>query len=286
MALNYKLHFRTNFLWRFQDAVACFRFHAGPCCKSDRRVSLCRDGCRRRTGRGPGHGLQAGGRRGGRVRPRCRGILPRATTRRSGPAPTTGPRARRKALLAALRTRAARAAGGAATRAAAGADAQRATVRALGRVEVSPAKALLSYARDVQTGILSLPASIAASCGRCRIATGCLPGRFRHGRIRRRVPQGAAAAIQRIPAPDEGKVATGKRRLPGRLGPARAGARAGTGGRGAAVVALRDRLIAMGYLPRNARRTYDAHMQRAVQASRRSRAGGRRHRRGQHARGE
>ena len=139
------------------------------------------------------------------------------------------------------------------------------TVRDLGRVEVALSTALLDYARDVQTGIL-VPSSVDSGIVRQ------VPYRDRLSYLVDFASGDPAAFLKSLPPQSNEYRRLMKARLQlenvvdrGGWGPRVPSRRLEPGASGGAVVALRDRLVAMGYLERSARRTYDAEMQRAVQ---------------------
>ena len=139
------------------------------------------------------------------------------------------------------------------------------TPRDLGRAEVEMSRVFLLLSRDLQHGIL-------------------VPSRVDDG-IKREVPKTDPAAtlaeftrsnprafLRALPpkTAEYGRLMREKARLERRLGAGGWGPTvpAGTlepGASGPAVVALRNRLTLMGFLPRSASQTYDARMQQAVQ---------------------
>jgi murein L,D-transpeptidase YcbB/YkuD len=134
-----------------------------------------------------------------------------------------------------------------------------------GRLEVAMTLAFLAYARDVQTGVLE-PARIDPGLKR-EVAV----------RDRRANLEALAAAAQPAaflaalpPASAEyGRLMAAKLALEaaiaaGGWGPTVPGERLEPGQRGPEVVALRDRLVAMGYIDRSATEVYDAVIERAV----------------------
>lgn len=138
--------------------------------------------------------------------------------------------------------------------------------RDLGRIEVALTDMFLEYARDVQTGYFR-PSDI-------------------HDEIKRKVPlrdrgQILSAFVQSTPAafmralapqtPEYTRLMKHKFRLEEVIARGGWGARVPDGkfqlgDSGNAVVALRNRLIAMGYMQRTSRATFDAQMQKAVMA--------------------
>lgn len=134
-----------------------------------------------------------------------------------------------------------------------------------GRLEVRMTRAFLAYASDVATGVLD-PEK--ADAGIHRTVT-----RLDPLRLLARVEAGDVQALLRDLPPDapeyarlmkeklqiEAQIARGGWGEPLEMVPLAAGAE------GAAVVALRDRLVAMGYLRRSVTAVYDREMQAAVQ---------------------
>jgi len=137
--------------------------------------------------------------------------------------------------------------------------------RERGRLEVAMSRAFLAYARDIGTGILD-------------------PGLVDDGikrEVLRRDPvqtlrafaaSSPAAFLRALPPQSQTYAQLRKVRLDlvaaiarGGWGPRVSAGKLEPGAAGPAVVALRDRLMAMGYLPRTATQTYDAAIQRAVQ---------------------
>lgn len=132
-----------------------------------------------------------------------------------------------------------------------------------GRLEVAMTRALLDYARDLQTGVL-VPKTIDATIVR---------------EVPLRDPQANLAAFAADPAaflkalaptaPEYAQLMKERLSLQALAQAGGWGAPVPSGGAkpgasGATVVALRDRLVAMGYLARTASQTYDATMQAAV----------------------
>lgn len=139
--------------------------------------------------------------------------------------------------------------------------------RALGRVEVEMSKLFLTYARQIQTGVLT-PHDVDAGIKREVKLT-----------PRTELLSSFAAAAQpsvylrllQPTSPEYARLMKEKLRLEaliarGGWGPKVAASSLKPGQTGNAVIALRNRLIAMGYLSRSATRVYDAQIQSAVQA--------------------
>ncbi|WP_420567328.1 L,D-transpeptidase family protein [Thalassovita sp.] len=137
--------------------------------------------------------------------------------------------------------------------------------RDLGKVEVAMSKAFISYARDVQSGILT-PSEVDSDIKRKA------PLRDRKSYLTAFVDSNPAKFMRALP-PQTGEYA---RLLKARLqmeqvvskggwGPKVPGKKLEPGDSGNAVVALRNRLIAMGYLKRSSTRSYDATITKAVQ---------------------
>ena len=137
--------------------------------------------------------------------------------------------------------------------------------REMGRVEVELSKAYLAYARAVQTGLLE-------------------PRRIDAGLVREVPYRNKATLLAALENPDprqairalapttheyarlmKAKMQLEHRIAHGGWGPTVSAGKLSPGDTGAAVVALRNRLIAMGYLAPTALATYDAALQQAVQ---------------------
>ncbi|KQI69583.1 peptidoglycan-binding protein [Loktanella sp. 3ANDIMAR09] len=134
-----------------------------------------------------------------------------------------------------------------------------------GQMEVRLSQIFLQYARDVQTGILT-PANIVPLIKRE------VPLRSRAGTIDAFVQSNPAAFLRSLPpsSPEYARLMTEKLRMERQLaqggyGPSVPAGSLAPGASGAAVVALRDRLIAMGHLERTATQTYDSTIQAGVQ---------------------
>ncbi|WP_372886511.1 murein L,D-transpeptidase [Shimia sp.] len=141
-----------------------------------------------------------------------------------------------------------------------------ATPRDLGLLEVAMSRAYLAYARDIQTGMFE-PSSLDE--GIAREAPRRDPGLYL-GELREAEPQGYFAAL--VPrTPEYLRLMKEKLRLEqviarGGWGRTVAAGKLEPGDSGSAVVSLRNRLIALGYMQRSASREFDAAMQEAVQA--------------------
>ena len=137
--------------------------------------------------------------------------------------------------------------------------------RERGALEVRMTAAFLQYARDIQTGILD-PGSVVDGIERD------IPRRDRLAMLAAFSNAAPAAFLKSLPpnSPAYAQLMREKLRLErlvadGGWGP-KVGAEAlGPGQSGAQVVALRNRLQAMGYLGRSAALTYDGAMEKAVQ---------------------
>ena len=134
-----------------------------------------------------------------------------------------------------------------------------------GRLEVELSRILVSFAQDLQTGVL-VPS---------RVDSGMV--REVHRRSAEDILTGFAAATRPAAflrglapsSPEYLRLVREKLKLEDRIarggwGPRVPGGKLQPGDRGERVVALRNRLIAMGYLKRTASSTYDAAMMRAV----------------------
>ncbi|MCU0900993.1 MAG: L,D-transpeptidase family protein [Cypionkella sp.] len=133
------------------------------------------------------------------------------------------------------------------------------------RAEVALTRAFLAYARDVSSGALE-PIKIDPGLVReiARPDPALLLAQMKAGDpaelLRGLVPRAPRyAQLMRAKRALEDKIATGG------WGPVVRTAGLGPGDSGDAVVALRDRLVAMGYLGRSATRSFDASIQAAVQ---------------------
>ncbi|WP_282077182.1 L,D-transpeptidase family protein [Epibacterium ulvae] len=140
------------------------------------------------------------------------------------------------------------------------------TTRDLGRVEAALSKAFVTYAEDLKTGML-------------------VPSKIDDGMVRKKADLDAEAlftglmaeqptAYMRNLAPDSPQyraLMREKQRLErlvqtGGWGPTVPAGKKQPGQKGAGVIALRNRLIAMGYLERSASGSYDSALEQAVQA--------------------
>ncbi|MFN4173350.1 MAG: murein L,D-transpeptidase [Pseudorhodobacter sp.] len=135
-----------------------------------------------------------------------------------------------------------------------------------GRLEVAMSLALLDYARDVQTGALE-PQKVVSGIVRK------VPVRDRRANLDAFAAADPVSFLKSLPPQSQSYVQLMKAKfeLESRLarggwGPEVPARSLKPGETGAAVVALRDRLQAMGYLGRTAAASYDAALQKAVQA--------------------
>lgn len=140
------------------------------------------------------------------------------------------------------------------------------TERDRGRVEVELSRMFLQYARDIQTGVL-VPSSIDDDIKRE------VPLRSRAGLLRAFSKSSPKAFLRALPPQSQeyARLMKEKMRFERLLGQGgwgdtvRAGRTLRPGDAGNDVIALRNRLIRMGYLPRTATASYDGAMQKAVQ---------------------
>jgi murein L,D-transpeptidase YcbB/YkuD len=137
--------------------------------------------------------------------------------------------------------------------------------RDLGKAEVALSKAFVTYARDVQTGILT-PSKVDDDIKRK------VPLRDRKSYLTSFVDSNPSAFLRALPPQSAEYARLLKARLKmeqvvtrGGWGAKVPGKKLEAGDSGNAVIALRDRLIAMGYLKRSSTRTYDSAMTKAVQ---------------------
>lgn len=134
-----------------------------------------------------------------------------------------------------------------------------------GRAEAELSRIFLQYARDIQTGVLT-PSRVDANIHRQ------VPYRSRLATIQAFSQSNAAGFLRALPpsAPEYGRLMQEKATLErvladGGWGPTAGNRKLEQGSTGPAVVALRNRLIAMGYLARTNTQVYDAAMMSAVQ---------------------
>ncbi len=138
------------------------------------------------------------------------------------------------------------------------------TAEAQGRLDVDMSRLFLSYARDVQTGILE-PGRVATAIRRE------VPLRDRLDLLNGFADAHPAGFLRALPpsSPEYGRlmrarIELGAQQSRGGWGPTVPGTLA-PGDSGPAVVALRNRLIAQGFMERSATATYDAGLTAAVQ---------------------
>ncbi|SHG29512.1 L,D-transpeptidase family protein [Cognatishimia maritima] len=139
------------------------------------------------------------------------------------------------------------------------------TTRDLGQVEVALSKTFLQYARDVQTGMLT-PKRVDANIVRK------VPYRARKSYLENFVKSSPRKFMESLPpqTPEYTRLMKEKMQLEklmskGGYGAKVAASRLEPGDSGVGVVQMRDRLIRMGYLKRNASSTFDGTLQKAVQ---------------------
>ncbi|MHC0052978.1 L,D-transpeptidase family protein [Actibacterium sp. D379-3] len=135
-----------------------------------------------------------------------------------------------------------------------------------GRVEVEASRMFLAYAQDVQSGVLN-PNRVDDGIKRQA------PRRDRLAQLVAFSKSSPRAYLKALPpkTPEYARLMTEKLRLEQLLGRGGWGATVGAkalkpGESGAQVVALRNRMVAMGYMNRSASQSYDAGLQKAVQA--------------------
>ena len=140
------------------------------------------------------------------------------------------------------------------------------TPRALGMAEVALSKAFLAYARDIQSGMF-VPTQL--DDGIKREA----PRRDRRSYLTNLIASEPNGYLRSLAprTPEYVRLLKEKLRLEqiardGGWGPKVRAGKLETGDRGPAVVALRDRLVALGYLERSATAEYDTALEKAVQA--------------------
>ena len=134
-----------------------------------------------------------------------------------------------------------------------------------GRLEVALSRQFLNYARDVQTGVI-VPSRIDEAIQRR------VPLRSAVSTLRAFAQSSPAAFLRALPpsAPEYARLMGEKARMErllagGGWGPTVPGRKLELGDSGPAVVALRNRLQAMGYLSRSSTQTYDDAIVNAVQ---------------------
>ncbi len=137
--------------------------------------------------------------------------------------------------------------------------------RDLGKIEVALSRLFLEYAADVQTGVLTPgrvdPGLVMQVPLRGRTQTLAAFAKSSPDRFLKSLPPSSPEYTRLMKA----KFAMEKQLGKGGWGPAVPAKKLEPGQSGAAVVAMRNRLIAMGYMRRNAGQVYDGNMQAAVQ---------------------
>nr|WP_232295750.1 L,D-transpeptidase family protein [Pseudorhodobacter aquimaris] len=132
-----------------------------------------------------------------------------------------------------------------------------------GRLDVRMTRALLDYARDVQTGAL-VPAKVLNEIKHQ------VPVRDRRANLEAFAASGPVAFLKSLPPRTQAyaQLMRAKYELEQRSdwGPKIGAQSLKPGATGPAVMQLRDRLVALGYLPRSVTASYDAAIQKAVQA--------------------
>lgn len=138
------------------------------------------------------------------------------------------------------------------------------TTRDLGEVEVAMSRAFVTYAKDVQTGLLT-PSKIDDGIKRE------VPLHDRTAYLTEFADSAPQAYLRALPPVTAEYRALMKEKLRyehliarGGWAPTVPGSKLEPGDTGTAVIALRDRLVAMGYLARSATRTYDKALEQAV----------------------
>lgn len=139
------------------------------------------------------------------------------------------------------------------------------TAAEVGKLEVQMSKIFLSYARDVQTGMI-VPGQVDKLMARR------IPYRDRIALLDALVKSSASAFMRSLPpkTPEYTRLMKEKLRLERLLGKGGWGQKVPGSGlkpgqSGNAVVILRNRLVTMGYLRRSASKSFDANLQKAVQ---------------------
>ncbi len=140
------------------------------------------------------------------------------------------------------------------------------TSQELGALDVELSRVFLQYARDMQTGVV-IPSRIDSAIVRQ------VPYRDRASYLVNFAKSSPAGFFRALPPKTPEYVGLMKSKLQmerllarGGWGPTVGASKLEPGDRGVAVVALRDRLMRMGYLKRTNTTTYDASLQAAVQA--------------------
>ena len=140
------------------------------------------------------------------------------------------------------------------------------TAQDFGRLEVMMSKVLLQYARDLQTGLL-VPGRIDEMMARK------VPYRDRASVLDAFVKSSPRAFLKALPpnTPEYTRLMKEKMKLEkllarGGWGPTVPGGKLEPGDSGRSVVALRNRLVAMGYMRRSSTQSYDKNIQKAVQS--------------------
>lgn len=140
------------------------------------------------------------------------------------------------------------------------------SARDLGRIEVAMSKLFLTYARDIQTGVLE-PKKVDSAIVRE------VPYRDRADLMTEFAKSSPMSFLRSLPpqTPEYARLMREKMRLEalvsrGGWGEAIAARALEPGDRGAAVVQMRNRLMRMGYLDRTSTATYDTKLRQAVAA--------------------
>ncbi|WP_296419301.1 L,D-transpeptidase family protein [Pseudooctadecabacter sp.] len=140
------------------------------------------------------------------------------------------------------------------------------TAAEMGAMEVELSRLFVSYARDIQTGILT-PGRVVSEIKRE------IPLRSRLGYLEGLTSASPQAYLASLPpsSPEYARLLREKLRMEaliaaGGWGPTVPGGKLEPGASGSRVVALRDRLVAMGFMDRSATQSYDAALEGAVLA--------------------
>ncbi|MBV0912214.1 L,D-transpeptidase family protein [Anianabacter salinae] len=140
------------------------------------------------------------------------------------------------------------------------------TQRDLGRAEVELSRLFLTYARDVQTGILA-PGEVVSDIKRE------VPLRDGGELLARMASEDPTFVLRSLPPKSQeyarlmrAKIELEQKMARGGWGPKVPASTLQPGQSGEAVIALRNRLIAMGYMDRSASSVYDSALQKAVQS--------------------